>query len=222
MKYCVFCMRPMDINAHNCPHCGKVQSYSAPEYHLMPGTVIGGKIMLGAALGEGGFGITYIGRDINLDIRVAVKEYFPNGYANRSSAMSASVSISSSQERQEFYDKGKHRFVEEARTLAQFSEEPGVVGVRDYFECNNTAYIVMEFLDGITLKEYLKRNGKLSPGETLRVLTPVMESLEKVHTKNLIHRDISPDNIMMLFDGRVKLLDFGAARSVSAEANKSL
>ena len=221
MKYCLFCMRPAEEGAAHCPHCGKRQEYTAPEYHLLPGTVIGGKFMIGAALGEGGFGITYVGVDVNLQIRVAVKEYFPNGYANRSSTASAGVSISSSLERQEIYEKGKSRFLDEARTLAKFTDEAGIVHVRDFFEENNTAYIVMEFLDGITLKDYVKKNGLLTPAQAVELLAPVMQSLRKVHTENLIHRDISPDNIMVLKD-RVKLLDFGAARSVSAEANKSL
>ncbi len=221
MKYCLFCMRPIEEGSEQCPHCGKRQEYNAPEYHLAPGTVIGGKFMIGAALGEGGFGITYVGVDVNLQIRVAVKEYFPNGYANRSSVASTSVSISSSLERQEIYNKGKIRFLDEARTLAKFTDELGVVQVRDFFEANNTAYIVMEFLDGITLKDYVKKNGLLNPAQAVELLAPVMQSLKKVHTENLIHRDISPDNIMVLKD-RVKLLDFGAARSVSAEANKSL
>lgn len=221
MKYCVFCMRAIKEDDLFCPHCGKKQEYSAPEYHLLPGTIVGGKYMLGAALGEGGFGITYIGIDVKLEIRVAVKEYFPNGFVNRSGTASDNVSISATQERAEFFQKGMVRFLDEARTLAKFSGEQGIVDVRDFFECNNTAYIVMEHLDGITLKDFIKKNGRLNAEEAIRLLTPVMMSLEKVHGENLIHRDISPDNIMVLKD-RVKLLDFGAARSVSAESNKSL
>ena len=221
MKYCLFCMNPIEENDVECPFCGKKLDVELPSHHLKPGTILNKKIYVGAALGEGGFGITYIGRDLNLDIKVAVKEYYPNGYVNRSNTISPDLTCSISQDKKDFFDKGRERFLREARILAKFAREPGVVEVRDFFEENNTAYIIMEFLEGQDLKEYLKVNGTLSPEQTIRLLMPVMQALTKIHSQGLIHRDISPDNIRII-DGGVKLLDFGAARDVSAVANKSL
>ena len=102
-----------------------------------------------------GFGITYIGKDITLNIRVAIKEYYPSAYVNRNSTISPEVLVSQSNDRENFYESGKRRFLDEARNLAMFSNEPGIVNVRDYFEENNSVYIVMEYIDGETLKDYL-------------------------------------------------------------------
>lgn len=221
MKYCSKCMNPIEETDVECPFCGTALNAEIPSHHLAPGTILNNKFMVGAALGEGGFGITYIGRDTKLDMKVAIKEYYPNGYVNRSNTISPAVNSSTSGERKDFFDAGRERFLREAQILAKFSGSTGIVDVRDFFEENNTAYIVMEYLDGQTLKDYLKNKGTLTPEQTIRLLMPVMESLKKVHTQGLIHRDISPDNIMLV-DGHVKLLDFGAARNVSATANKSL
>ncbi len=204
----------------SCPVCQKNLTHSAPIHHLLPGTVLNRKFLVGCALGEGGFGITYIGWDLNLDLKVAIKEYFPNGYVNRSHTTSASVSCSLSESSRDFFNKGRERFLKEARILARLSKERGVVEVRDFFEENNTAYIIMEYLDGVDLKEYLKARGTIPFAECLQLLIPTMNSLTKVHAQGLIHRDISPDNLRLTDEG-VKLLDFGAARDFSTD-KKSL
>ncbi len=219
--YCYYCMSELRGSGAICPECGKGKSDAVPAHHLLPGTMLNNKFRVGMALGEGGFGITYIGIDTKLDIKVAIKEFYPNGYVNRNNTVSCYVNDSVSKTRKDFFEKGRERFLKEARILAKFSGEPGVVDVRDFFEENNTAYIVMEYLDGVDLKNFLKENGTLTPDETIRLLAPVMASLKKIHKQGLIHRDISPDNIMVMGNS-VKLLDFGAARNVSAEANKSL
>ena len=221
MNYCIFCMEPLNGTAECCPHCGKAQCIMVPAHHLKPCTRLAGRYLVGCAIGEGGFGITYLGRDEKLDMRVAVKEYYPKGYANRANTASAKVECATEGENRAVFEKGRERFLREARSLAKFSGEPGIVDVRDFFEENNTAYIVMEYLEGETLAAYLKRKGKLNMQEALDLLLPVMRSLQKIHTQGIIHRDISPDNIM-LAGGRVKLLDFGAARSVSGAENRSL
>jgi len=219
-NFCVHCMNP--INEDICSACGKsVKEYQVAPHHLAPGTILGGKYVVGAVLGEGGFGITYIGREINLDIKVAIKEYFPSGVVNRNNTSSTEISAHVG-DAQAFFEKGKSSFLGEARTLAKFSNEPSIVSVRDFFSENNTAYIVMEYLEGIDLKDYLKQNGKLSFEQTVTMLTPVMKALSKIHAQGLIHRDISPANIMILKDGTVKLLDFGAAREVGGADEKSL
>lgn len=220
-KYCNHCMSNIEESTNVCSVCGHSIDNLVPAHHLFPGTLLNNKFYVGEALGEGGFGITYIGRDINLDIKVAIKEYYPNGYVNRSNTISPQVNNSVTEGRKDFFTKGRERFLNEARILAKFSGEAGIVDVRDFFEENNTAYIVMEFLDGKDLKNYLKENGTLTAEQTINLLMPVMNSLKKVHSQNLIHRDISPDNIMLV-GNKVKLLDFGAARSVAAAENKSL
>ena len=214
-------MEPISDDYSFCTHCGKNKNHIAPTHQLLPGTVLQNRYLIGAALGEGGFGITYIGRDLNLDMIIAIKEYFPNGYVSRSNKLSSTIDQPTTTDRKEFFEKGCEKFLQEARVLAKFSSEPGIVNVRDFFEANNTAYIVMEYLKGETLKEHLKRRKRLEPSEVLSILMPVMASLKKVHAEGLIHRDISPDNIMLI-KGGAKLLDFGAARDVSEMGNKSL
>ncbi len=221
MQVCWHCMEHMQEGQAFCPACGGATRIQAPAYHLLPGSVLNGRYLVGKSLGEGGFGITYIGRDLRLDMPVAIKEYFPNGYVYRGADSDSEVHTSETQERQSFFRQGKERFLREARALARFAGESGIVEVRDFFEENNTAYIVMEYLKGQTLKAYLKEHGVLTPRQTLEMLLPVMQSLQKVHETGLIHRDISPDNIMLVGD-KVKLLDFGAARDVSAAEGRSL
>ena len=218
MNFCIHCMEPIGAGAAFCPACGKAQAYDCPENHLKPGTLLGGRFLLGAAIGAGGFGITYIARDTRLGNVVAVKEYYPNGVVNRSNTSTTNVSVGAQQ--REIFQKGKQKFLDEARLLATLNDEPGVVDVRDYFEENNTAYIVMEYLRGETLKEHIKDGKRIDYREAYRLLLPVMRSLRAVHAMGLVHRDISPDNIMLAQNG-VKLLDFGAAREVIDE-DKSL
>lgn len=218
--YCVFCMQPSDKDI--CPKCGKSESsYHAEAHQLQPGTILNGKYLIGSVLGEGGFGITYVGRDITLDMKIAIKEYFPNGIVNRNVTHSMELTKNSGQAGENF-DKGKLSFLTEARTLAKFASEQNCVAVRDFFEQNNTAYIVMEYLEGSDLRSYLSEHGKLSFEEVCSLLFPVMTVLGKVHAQGLIHRDISPANIMILSSGTVKLLDFGASRNVSSNGEKSL
>ena len=166
--------------------------------------------MLGAALGQGGFGITYIAYDNTLLSRAAIKEYYPGDIAQR---IPGSANVAPYSRAENDYEHGKERFIEESITLARFSDFPGIVSVKDCFEDNNTAYMVMQYLDGIDLKEYLKRkSGKLSPEEAVSILTPVMDALREIHRAGVIHRDISPDNIFITTGGQVKLIDFGSAR----------
>ncbi len=219
MKYCIHCMQAMAEGDEHCAACGKSQEIAVPEHHLKPGSILNGKYLVGSAIGEGGFGITYIGRDTLLEMRVAVKEYYPNGLVSR--AATSVVQPAVSEERAAVYRKGMERFLQEARTLAMFSGEPGIVDVRDFFEANGTAYLVMAYLEGETLRQYLRRCGRMTAEDAVQLLLPVMHSLQKIHEKGLIHRDISPDNIMLV-DGKPKLIDFGAARSVMDGSNRSL
>ena len=217
-KYCIHCMSMIGENDTFCPQCGNSQNIEIPGHLLRPGTLLNNRYVVGKMLGEGGFGITYIGRDINLDRLVAIKEYYPTGIVNRSNTISAQV-VSNTQEKEQ-YEQGCEKFLREARMLAKFSNEDGIVAVIDFFKENGTAYIIMEYLDGFTLKDYLDQKGRLTVEETMLILTPIISSLQKIHKQGLIHRDISPSNIMIA-NGKIKLIDFGSARNFSNN-NKSL
>ena len=218
-------MRPVAGTGTICRYCGQTVDCDAPSHQLRAGVVLRGRYYIGAALGQGGFGITYIGYDMQLSRKVAVKEFYPSGFVNRYNGESSYVKTDGDADRTDFFKKGKQRFLDEARLLATFSNVEGIVDVLDCFEENNTVYIVMEYIDGITLKRYLEQNGNLSIENALQLMTPVMTALKLIHKKNLIHRDISPDNIMLTQEGnaiKVKLIDFGATRNATAVANKSL
>ncbi len=195
--------------------------YQIAPHHLQSGSMLSGKYSVETVLGEGGFGITYMGHDKYLDIKVAIKEYFPSGIVNRNNTYSQEITVHIG-DSQNFFEKSKKNFLEEARTLAKFCDEESIVSVRDFFEENNTAYIVMEYLEGMDLKDFLAQKGKMTFEETVTLMLPIMNALSKVHAKGLIHRDISPSNIKILENGTAKLLDFGAARNVSGLDEKSL
>ena len=223
INVCYGCMQKKE-QPGPCPHCGFDESCYVPEsYHLPPGTVLYGKYLIGRVLGEGGFGITYVGRDLNLDLKIAVKEYYPGGVVTRDCARDLLVRSYTGQ-RENLYRDGLEKFINEARRLAKFWGMPGIVSVKDYFQENKTAYIVMEFAEGRTLKEILKNAplSRLPAGQVFEMMRPVMDALETVHSEGIIHRDISPDNLMVDPKGRVRLLDFGAARSFMAAGEKSL
>jgi len=166
-------------------------------------------------LGQGGFGITYLARDTNLDQRVAIKEYLPIEFATR---MPDATIRSRTEDLRDRYRWGLERFIQEARTLARF-DHPSIVRVQSVFEFNNTAYMVMRFEDGINLAALLDRRGTLPEDELLRILLPILDGLELVHNAGFIHRDIKPDNIHVGDDGRPVLLDFGSARQALGNAH---
>jgi hypothetical protein len=164
--------------------------------------------VLERVLGQGGFGITYLARDANLDQPVAIKEYLPVDVATR--RPDASVR-SRTEEQSERYRWGLDRFIREARTLARF-DHPNIVRVLSVFEHNNTAYMVMRFEEGENLAALLERRRTLPEDELVRVVLPILDGLELVHNAGFIHRDIKPDNIHIRDDGSPVLLDFGSAR----------
>ena len=180
-----------------------------------------GRYTIEGVLGQGGFGITYLGIDELHEKKVAIKEFFPQGIVTRNIEYEDTVTVTFVGEKAN-YEKGKERFLKEARTMAKFSKDEGIVKALDFFEINNTAYIVMEYLEGITLKRYLRENQRIAPEDLIELLVPLIESLDEIHSQGMIHRDISPDNIMVLPDGRIKLMDFGAARDYTEFGEKSL
>ena len=188
---------------------------------LRKGTRLIGRYIIEGVLGQGGFGITYLGIDELHEKKVAIKEFFPQGIVTRNIEYQDTVTVTFVGEKDN-YEKGKERFLNEARTMAKFSKDEGIVKALDFFEINNTAYIVMEYLEGITLKQYLRENQRIAPEDLIELLVPLIESLDEIHSQGMIHRDISPDNIMVLPDGRIKLMDFGAARDYTEFGEKSL
>ncbi|MBQ9935603.1 MAG: protein kinase [Lachnospiraceae bacterium] len=215
---CPNCMNPYDGSGQLCPYCGQdVMGYVAPKTCLPPFTILQNKYMIGRVLGQGGFGITYIGYDMNLATYVAIKEFYPEVIATRGLAGNA-LMVTAQSGKDEVYNKTLDKFVVEARNLSKFYGLPGIVSVRNFFYENGTAYIVMDFVAGDNLKKYLADNGgRVDEATVLGLMKPVLESLYEIHKKGLIHRDISPDNIMFDDDGTIKLIDFGAVRGSSAE-----
>ena len=212
-QYCPYCMEPLAAE-RPCPHCGKdPKEYTPSVHHLPPGTLLQGRYRIGRVLGEGGFGITYLGLDENLGRLVAVKEYFPTSFVLRENSVSLGVTCYTSQG-QDFYEKGREQFLQEARTMARLDKAREIVRVMDFFSANNTAYLVMEFLEGETLKELVARRGPIPAEELLDLMRPVVAAVGTMHRAGILHRDVSPDNVMVLKDGGVKLMDFGCAREL--------
>lgn len=199
------------------------------ELHkLSIGTVLADKYEIISILGEGGFGITYRGRT-NDGKDVAIKEYFPSSFAWIDSISEARMNGSSvnskpgeADNRDNMYSKGLRRFLGEGRLLKEFQYLDGVVKVYDCFEANDTAYIVMEYVEGITLKEYVTKQGTLSYKELVSLLSPVMHALIQIHRRGIIHRDISPDNILIGLDNRARLIDFGAVGIIAEDKVEEL
>ena len=220
-KLCMGCMKKYDDSLSVCPHCNYADGTPAEKpYFLAPGTVLQGKYAVGKVVGCGGFGITYVGYDLSLEKKVAIKEYFPAELATREAGSTTITPYTGN--RKEMYDTGIEKFLDEARRLVKFKDTPGVVSVFDVFEQNNTAYIVMEFVDGKTIKQMMKEaGGKLPANQAIELMVPVLNALDEVHKEGIIHRDIAPDNIFVTADGQVKLIDFGAARYANTD-EKSL
>ena len=223
-KLCINCMQERRSPDGICEFCGfDMRTFELPRHHMRPFTILAGKYLIGNAIGEGGFGITYRGMDLNLEVKVAIKEYYPQGAAVRDCRTNDSTVWSYSKSTQVFFEEGREKFINEAKTIAKFRNVPEIVGVIDFFRENQTAYIVMEYLDGQTLKQYLKvKGGKIPADELLRMMKPLIASLGKLHAQGLIHRDISPDNIMIMKDGSIKILDFGGARDFVSQNGKSM
>ncbi len=188
---------------------------------LPENTVLAGQYIIQKPLGQGGFGITYKAIDRKTGNSVAIKEYFPESMATRLPGKTDVTTYSG--DRGENFIYGKQCFVQEAETLAQFIGNDNIVRIFSYFEEYGTAYFVMDYIEGTPLDEYVKiHGGKLPFGEAADILVPVMDALEAVHNKGIVHRDVSPDNIYITRDGKVKLIDFGAARQSLGDKSQSL
>ena len=214
---CMRCMSQKDSQQETCPTCGFSEKDFVPEkHHLQPHTILKGQYLVGCALGEGGFGITYIGWDMFLHIPVAIKEYFPSGVVIRDQGQHT-VSVFAGKDEESFL-QGRSSFFREAQKVARFDNNVGVVSVKNCFLENGTAYIIMEYISGINLGAYAElHGGKLTFTETLKLLRTPILTLEELHRASTWHRDISPENLMLAKDGKVKLIDFGSAMESDRE-----
>ncbi|NYZ12167.1 serine/threonine protein kinase [Azospirillum sp. RWY-5-1] len=203
--------------ATTCASCGwPGQSDSRSGIHLPPGALLHDRFRIGRLIGQGGFGATYLGWDDRLHVKVAVKEFYPSNLISRLPGGTRVAAFSDVHE--EAFRLGLEKFMDEARMLARLRTIKEIVVVQDFFEENGTAYIIMELLQGKTLKRFIADNGGAVDGRrALGLLAPIMKALQAVHEAGLIHRDVSPDNIFITESGERKLLDFGAARQAAGQ-----
>ena len=217
-RFCENCFE--ETEGAVCKACGFDPSDSAPDPSMLaPGNVLLNRYVIGRVIGKGGFGITYLAFDALVGKKIAVKEYFPNGVAQRTAA-STEVAVTSA-DSAEAFKLGAEKFYNEARLVAKFNGNPNIVGVYDCFYENGTVYIAMEYLRGQTLKEYIRDNGVLKAPQALYIAKNICGALVVAHSASVLHRDISPDNIIICDNGDIKLIDFGAARQVVAEHSQS-
>ena len=218
---CYNCFQERPEGEGPCPYCGFDLEENVKKFPvaLRAGTVLNDRYIVGRVLGQGGFGITYLALDTQLNAKVAIKEFMPNDIATR---IGTTVSVAM-ESKSEAFTYGAERFMEEARTLAKFIGNPNIAGVTSYFDENETSYFVMDYIEGISFKTYIaNQGGKVSVEDACNVMIPVLRALTAVHQEGFIHRDVTPDNIYITKDGMVKLLDFGSARYSIGDKSKSL
>ena len=222
-RYCFGCFS-VRAEGPRCPSCGYHHATLPAPLILQPGTILNERYIIGRVLGKpGGFGITYLALDSVLNKRVAIKEYLPRDQAARSSDHTSI--LPHTEDDAALFEYGKQQFLQEAVTIARFDHR-NIVEVRDFFPANGTAYIVMRYYDGQTLRECLHKQGTLSEEAAIGYLIPVLEGLKEVHKAGILHRDIKPSNIYLAqMEGREPypiLLDFGAAREALGERSRSI
>ncbi len=214
-EFCPHCMQELSDGGEFCIRCGGKIRWKAADHQIPAGTVLTSaerhSFLFGAAKGEGGFGITYIGKELNSGRIVAIKEYFP---LRCQPHRGERLEVLPAADTEKLYLRGKHSFLSEASMIRAVSHLPCIVHVLDFFEANNTAYMVMNYLDGVTLRHIMETRNRMDPEELLQKALPLMADLAQLHRAGVIHRDIAPDNLMLMPDGSLVLLDFGCARSM--------
>ena len=221
MKLCMGCMNQIEEHETTCPYCGFNETTLRQEsYYLDPGTVVGGKYIVGKVLSYGGHTISYLGYDAEQERKVVVKEYLPSDFSTRSEG-ETEVTIYSGDAREQF-EQGLTNFLNEANRIEQLGSPEGIAAVYDCVAENDTGYVVSEYLEGQTLKEILDGGKKYSVEEAKTFICTILRGLSKVHPLDIVHCDIAPETIMVTNDGEIKLLDFGATRYVTTANSKSL
>ncbi|HOB52225.1 MAG TPA: protein kinase [Acidobacteriota bacterium] len=219
-SYCPGCFHEKGT-APLCPACGYDERSRISPIALPPRSLLRDNYLVGRVLGRpGGFGITYLGYDLSLETRVAIKEYLPRDMAGRDD--DHRTVVLHSQDDTESFTYGLEQFLKEARTLAKFNH-PRVVRVRTFFQENGTAYLVMDYIEGISLAEFLERLDRpLTEQQALDMMMPILDGVGVVHSQGFLHRDIKPQNIYLTAARQPILLDFGAARLAMGEKSRSL
>lgn len=217
---CIHCFGTLDPKTGVCTTCNKrAELNNTMPYAIAPRTLLGGRYFIGLPLGRGGFGITYKAYDTILSTPVAIKEFFPKGYIQR---LPSSLSFDlRNPETAKTFHYWLTAFVDEAKVLTSIKHLSGIVGIYDFFMTNSTAYLVMEYLDGLSLHRFMTDRGeRLEFSEALSVLRPVFDTLSTLHRHGIIHKDISPENIQIVDGQTVKLIDFGAASIYNKQISK--
>ena len=214
MSRCLSCFSNFDDEYEICPYCGQeINAGPKTPIQLTPGTVLANRYLIGFAVGSGGFGIIYKAYDLKLETIVAVKEFFSSSVLMTRAAGAKQIIVN--KKRADEFEYRKKRFLAEARIMAQFGAHNSIPNVIEYFEENNTAYIVMELLEGVNLNKLMKDSSeKLSLERVLHITNEIGNALISLHEKNIIHRDVAPDNVFICSgdEGKVKLLDLGSAK----------
>ena len=216
---CLNCFGTLDRTG-TCTNCKRHFSEDIATVGALPlRSLLAGRYLISAPLGRGGFGITYKAYDMLTRSRVAIKEFFPKGYASRAQkAFALEITDGAGGK---VFNYWLSAFIQEAKVLTSIKHMEGIVGIYDFFLTNNTAYIVMEYLDGMSLHRFINgRGGRLHLGETLNIMRPVLETLLLLHQHGIIHKDISPENIQIVNNKTIKLIDFGAASIYNQNVSK--
>lgn len=221
MKLCMGCMRQIEEQLSTCPYCGFNETTLRQEsYYLDPGTIVGGKYILGRVLSYGGHTVSYLGMDAEINRKVIVKEYLPSDFSTRSEG-EKEITIYSGDGQIQF-DRGLTNFINEASSIQRLHNTEGIAQIYDCVPENDTGYVISEYVEGQTLKEVLDSGTKYSVKEAKAFIIKILRGLSQVHKSNTIHCDISPETIMITNSGDIKLLDFGATRYVTTANSKSL
>lgn len=221
MKLCMGCMNEIEDHLSTCPYCGFNETTLRQEsYYLDPGTIIGGKYIVGRVLNYGGHTVSYMGMDAEMNRKIIVKEYLPSDFSTRSEG-EKDVTIYSG-DGQEQFEQGLTNFLNEANRIQQLQNAKGIAKVYDCLAENETGYVISEYVEGRTLKEILDGGKRYSAEEAADFIRQILAGLADVHRMDIVHCDISPETIMVTDSGEIKLTDFGATRYVTTANSKSL
>ena len=221
MKLCMGCMTNIEDNCTTCPHCGYDETTLRQEsYYLDPGTVVGGKYIVGRVIRYGGYTVTYLGMDAEHNRKVFVKEYLPSDFSTRAEG-ETEVTIYSGDALEQF-EQGLTTFLNEANRIQHLNAVEGIAKVYDCVAENDTGYVISEYVEGETLQQILDDGKVFSAEEAKAFIVKILTGLCQVHPLDIIHCDISPETIVVTAEGEIKLMDFGATRYVTTANSKSL